>query len=184
MVISNADVVAAFERMLMAYVPRVGWSAPSKMQVLSLGCGTGLEVQALLNYFGKDLSYVGIDNSEEKISEARKLHKDILNARFVCGDAARLDSYLSSPVDLLLARHTFALTHVLEWRTIFLSAHRVTKTNSLLIGTALMDPEYSALEKVVLAAGFRKSQVSGLNEQAIQITPDVGYDRNILFAFA
>lgn len=115
----------AFRQMLEAYVPQVGYSAPSSPRILDLGCGRCYEAHVLSSYFGnqphgfgsKDVFVVGIDINEKEIKKAReeyaeqdfseKITKYVErpNYKFIHGDARNLRELIEGEFDIIVARH-------------------------------------------------------------------------------
>jgi S-adenosylmethionine-diacylgycerolhomoserine-N-methlytransferase len=86
-------------------------------RVLDVGCGTGLNLEHLLDAVGPTGEVVGIDASGAMLRQARRRvdRRGWSNVMLVEGDAAFLDSFVTGEVDAVL--FTYSLSVIADWRT-------------------------------------------------------------------
>lgn len=94
-----------------------GASCARPRRVLSVGCGTCEEGEALVQALGgpQALQLVGVDLDETAIEEARRR---LPIGTFLCADAARLPTRWRGSFDLVLVRRPDLLAQPQRWREV------------------------------------------------------------------
>ncbi len=93
---------STIDRWIATYAPEAG-------RVLDLGCGTGANLARLIRLGRDDLSYTGVDLSEDMLSVARRRFGSRAAARFLQLDLENLEG-LDPPFDLIVS--TYAFSHL------------------------------------------------------------------------
>ncbi len=172
----------AFRKMLEAYVPLIGYSAPERPRIVDVGCGTCYEARVLSDFFGAVI--VGIDEIEEDIKLSQALYRIEGETRhtFIHGDARNLRQLVEGEFDVVVSRHPNVAQFPDVWQAIFEETYGVLRSEGLLLATSYRDAEHALLEEVVQRAGYR-IVLSTANEYPIR-TPrkETSVDRKVLFA--
>lgn len=131
-----------------SYSYNIEWPCIKKMlpdiegkSILDLGCGTGIFTFLLEAY--KPERLMGIDLSEEMLEIARK--KAVMQgsyAKFIQGDATKVDQYVDQKYDLIFSSTT---THYVENLTVLFENIAKCITDNGMIILSVIHPVYTAM---------------------------------------
>lgn len=99
-----------------------------KVNVLDLGCGTGLGLEFLGEYNEDLFEYTGLDISPEMICHAKNKFKHMKNTSFVVGDMTNLSQFEDSSFDFVTSFFG-SFSHALKFLKAMSEINRVLKNN-------------------------------------------------------
>jgi len=132
------------------------------VRVLSVGCGTCEEGEALMEALGGVgvMEMVGVDLDEAAIREAQRRFP---TGRFFCADAAHLPLEWNNTFDLVLVRRPDLLAQPQRWRMVFDCLPTLLAPGGRLLLTLVGGSEVGIGRRWLVEAGLRL-----LREQALQ----------------
>lgn len=164
----------SFWNLLVTVIPQSSFKPPEgrETRVLDVGCGAALASIPLHTYFGKSppgtrgksVSYLGIDNKEKKIKQARKVNPMGDELEFAVADATTFDKFpqLKGRFDVIVIRNQDVGGDTPLWNKIFKeSLDHLEKGGILLITSSSCFEHEIALKQFRTLGG--KVQLSGQN---------------------